>query len=218
MDLKPTINFLSELSQNNNKDWFDDNRKTYESCRKDFISLVNSIIEELAKFDPDLTAVDAKKCVFRINRDIRFSKDKTPYKTNFGALMGANGKKTEGTGFYIHISPGQNFAGGGIYMPPSETLAAIRQEIDYNPESLKNLLDTKDFQDTFGEIQGDKLKTAPKGYPIDHPHIDLLRLKSFYVVKEFSDNELSSEGFFEELVRTYKKAHEFNKYLKEAII
>ncbi|MEP3390274.1 MAG: DUF2461 domain-containing protein [Reichenbachiella sp.] len=217
MDLKPTIQFLKDLSANNNKEWFDTNRKTYEACRKQFLGLVQNIIDELAKFDPELTGVDPKKCVFRINRDIRFSKDKTPYKTNFGALMGANGKKTEGTGFYMHLAPEQNFAGGGIYMPPPETLAAIRQEIDYNPEGLKKLLESKDFKETFVDIKGDKLKTAPKGYPKDHPNIELLRLKSFYVIKEFSERELTSDGFFEGLVSTYKKAHEFNKYLKEAI-
>lgn len=217
MDLKPTIKFLKELSANNNKEWFDTNRKIYESCRKDFLSLIGNIIEEIAKFDPELTDVDPKKCVFRINRDIRFSKDKTPYKTNFGALMGANGKKTEGTGFYMHLAPGQNFAGGGIYMPPPETLAAIRQEIDYNPDALNKLLDTKDFKETFGEIRGDRLKTAPKGYPKDHANIELLRLKSFYVVKEFSEEEVVASGFFEALISAYKKAHEFNKYLKLAI-
>lgn len=217
MDLKPTIQFLKDLSSNNNKEWFDANRKTYESSRKEFLKLVGNVIEELAKFDPELTGVDPKKCVFRINRDIRFSKDKTPYKTNFGALMGANGKKTEGTGFYLHLAPGQNFAGGGIYMPPPETLAAIRQEIDYNPDVLNKLLATKDFQETFGEIRGDQLKTAPKGYPKDHPNIELLRFKSFYVIKEFGEAELTDSDFFEALISTYKKAHEFNKYLKLAI-
>ena len=217
MDLKPTIDFLTNLSANNNKEWFDDNRKTYEACRKDFLALVTSIIEELAKFDPELTGVDAKKCVFRINRDIRFSNDKTPYKTNFGALMGSNGKKTEGTGYYMHLAPGQNFAGGGIYMPKPEMLAAIRQEIDYNPDKLNELLANKDFKETFGEIRGDKVKTAPKGYPKNHPNIDLLRYKSFYVVKEFSEKEISSDGIFKDLISTYQKAFEFNKYLKEAI-
>ncbi|SMD35062.1 TIGR02453 family protein [Reichenbachiella faecimaris] len=217
MDLKPTIKFLNELAANNNKEWFDANRKTYESCRKEFLGLVGNIIGEIAKFDPELTDVDPKKCVFRINRDIRFSKDKTPYKTNFGALMGANGKKTEGTGFYIHLSQGQNFAGGGIYMPPPETLAAIRQEIDYNPDGLNALLTSKSFKETFGEIRGDKLKTAPKGYPKDHPNIELLRFKSFYVIEEFSEKDLTKDGFFDELISTYKNAHEFNRFLKEAI-
>ncbi|MEO9966060.1 MAG: DUF2461 domain-containing protein [Reichenbachiella sp.] len=217
MELKPTVKFLKELSANNTKEWFDQNRKTYESCRVEFVDLVSKIIHEISKFDPELTGVDPKKCVFRINRDIRFSKDKTPYKTNFGALMGANGKKTEGTGFYIHLASGQSFAGGGIYMPQPEMLAAIRQEIDYNPDRLKELISSQEFKQTFDEIRGDKLKTAPKGYPKDHPNIELLRLKSFYVVKEFSDKEITADGFFDELISTYKKAYEFNKYLKAAI-
>ena len=217
MDLKPTVKFLKELKENNNKEWFDENRKTYETCRKTFLELAQQIIDGIAKFDEELTGVDAKKCVFRINRDIRFSKDKTPYKTNFGALMGPNGKKSEGTGYYVHIAPGNNFVGGGIYMPRPEKLAAIRQEIDYNPDALNKLISSKDFKETFGEIHGDKLKTAPKGYPKDHPNIELLRLKSFYVLKEFRDKELTAEGFLKEALSTYKKASKFNDYLKVAL-
>ncbi len=217
MDLKPTIDFLKELKDNNHKEWFDENRKTYEVCRKNFLELTQTLIDGIAQFDAELTGVDAKKCVFRINRDIRFSKDKTPYKTNFGALMGAEGKKTEGTGFYVHIAPDHNFVGGGIYKPPTDKLAAIRQEIDYNPDALSNLINSKDFKETFGEIQGEKLQTAPKGYAKDHPHIDLLRFKSFYVLKEFSDKELNAEGFVETALETYKKASKFNEYLKVAL-
>ncbi|MFY0626090.1 MAG: DUF2461 domain-containing protein [Reichenbachiella sp.] len=217
MDLKPTLNFLKELKSNNSKEWFDENRKTYEACRKTFIELTQEIIDGIAKFDADLTDVDAKKCVFRINRDIRFSKDKTPYKTNFGALMGADGKKSEGTGYYIHLAEDFNFVGGGMYMPQPDKLAAIRQEIDYNPDAINKLIQSKDFKDTFGSIQGDALKTAPKGYPKDHPNIELLRLKSFYVLKEFKDKEVTSDGFIKEALTTYKKALAFNDYLKVAI-
>lgn len=217
MDLKPTLSFLNELKTNNSKEWFDANRKTYETCRKTFLALTQEIINGISKFDPELTNVEAKSCVFRINRDIRFSKDKTPYKTNFGALMGAQGKKSEGTGYYIHLAHDYNFAGGGIYMPQPAVLAAIRQEIDYNPDALKKLIESKDFKETFGSIQGDALKTAPKGYPKDHPNIELLRLKSFYVLKEYSDKEVTTEGFLEEALSTYKKAYDFNQYLKVAI-
>ena len=217
MELKNTLTFLKDLKANNNRDWFDVNRKTYEACRKDFIELVGQVIEGIAEFESDLSGIDPKKCIFRINRDIRFSKDKTPYKTNFGALMGANGKKTDGVGFYLHISPGQTFAGGGMYMPAADKLAAIRQEIDYNPETLEQLINSNNFKNTFGKIQGNQLKTAPKGYPKDHKNIELLRYKSFYVVKEYGDKEIKSDSFLEELLSTYKKAHEFNKYLKDAI-
>lgn len=217
MELKPSLDFLAALSENNNKEWFDENRKTYENCRKDFLSLVQTLINGIATFDEELFGVDPKKCVFRINRDIRFSNDKSPYKTNFGALMGAMGSKTEGTGYYIHVAPGRVFAGGGIYRPQPEMLAKIRQEIDYNSDALVKVIEDKDFKATFGEIQGEQLKTAPKGYPKDHPFIHLLRYKSFYVLQEFSDKEAGAEGFAKKALEAYQKAFSFNRFLKEAI-
>lgn len=217
MELKDTLKFLNELSSNNTKEWFDVNRKTYQESRSNFLGLIDNIINDIAQFDENLAGVESKKCIFRINRDIRFSKDKTPYKTNFGALMGDLGKKTEGTGYYIHIMPGNSFVGGGIYMPAPEKLAAIRQEIDYNPNGLKQLIESEDFKSTFGDIKGDALKTAPKGYPKDHPNIELLRLKSFYVVKNYSDQELASKGFYKDAIETYKKAKKFNDYLNHAL-
>lgn len=217
MDLTLTVNFLKELKDNNNKEWFDANRKTYDKARKSFLTLTQTIIDGIATFDSELTGVEAKQCVFRINRDIRFSKDKTPYKTNLGALMGAGGKKSEGTGYYLHIDAEKGFVGGGMYMPSADKLAAIRQEIDYNPKPLEKLIATDDFKNTFGEIHGDRLKTAPKGYPKDHPNINLLQLKSFYVLKEYKPNEVIAENYVSQALETYRKAYEFNKYLKEAI-
>lgn len=217
MDLKPTLNFLADLAKNNNRDWFQEHKKTYDASKKSVLEIIQNLIDEIAKFDPSLDGVEAKSCLFRINRDIRFSKDKSPYKTNFGALMGSAGKKTEGTGYYFHIMPGQNFIGGGIYMPPAEKLAAIRQEIDYNPDALVKLIESKDFKDTFGKIQGEALKTAPKGYPKDHPHIELLRFKSYYVLKEFTDKEVVADTFTKEAVKTLKKAYQFNQYLNQAM-
>jgi uncharacterized protein (TIGR02453 family) len=217
VELESILPFLSELSVNNTKDWVDENRKRYENCRKTFLQLVEKVIEDLSQFDEELSGVDPKKCVFRINRDIRFSKDKTPYKTNFGALIGPQGKKTEGTGFYLHLSPGQNFGGGGIYKPTPEALAKIRQEIDYNPDGLNKILQSQDFKNTFGSIQGDQLKTAPKGYPKDHPNIDLLRFKSYYVIHQFEDGIVNDGSFYTSLIENYKKASAINGYLKTAI-
>ncbi|PIB36809.1 hypothetical protein BFP72_16075 [Reichenbachiella sp. 5M10] len=217
MGLSGVIEFLTELSHNNNKEWFDANRKRYEACRATFISLVGELIEGIAAFDPSVIGVDPRKCVFRINRDIRFAKDKTPYKTNFGALIGEQGKKTEGTGYYIHIAPGHHFIGGGMYKPQPDSLANIRQEIDYNGASLKEILDEPDFKQTFGQVRGEQLKTAPKGYPKDHPMIEILRYKSFYVLREMSEGELTAKNFVEEAVRTYAKAGKFNQFLKNAI-
>ena len=217
MELADVLKFLGSLEKNNNKEWFDANKKIYQEARGVFMDLVNEVIEGISKFDGRLAGVEAKNCVFRINRDIRFSNDKTPYKTNFGALMGDKGKKSEGTGYYIHIKPGASFVGGGVYMPPTDKLAAIRQEIDYNPDELNKLINSNDFKETFGEIRGDALKTAPKGYPKDHPNIELLRLKSFYVVKEYKDKDVTVDGFFKDAIATYKKAMKFNDYLNHAL-
>lgn len=217
MELAETLKFLKELKANNHKEWFDANRKTYQELRIGFLELVQKIINDISEFDESLAGVDPKKCMFRINRDIRFSKDKSPYKTNFGALMGNNGKKSEGTGYYIHIEPGNSFLGGGMYMPQPDKLASIRQEIDYNAADLEKIINTKDFKDTFDTIQGAALKTAPKGYPKDHPNIELLRLKSFYVVKYFDDKILKTKEFYKDAIGTYQKAHKFNEFLNQAI-
>lgn len=217
LNLSNITKFLSELSHNNNKEWFDQNRKTYEQCRADFLVLLQELIDGIAQFDESLTGVDPKKCIFRINRDIRFSKDKTPYKTNFGALLGAQGRKTEGAGYYIHIASGHNFIGGGMYKPQPEMLAKVRQEIDYNSQDLIKILERPTFKKMFGKVQGEQLKTAPKGYPKDHPFIELLRYKSFYVLKEFEDADFEDKSFKDSVLSTYKEAHIFNDFLENAI-
>lgn len=216
MDLNAPVQFLKQLEGNNTKEWFDENRKTYEDCRKTFLGLTQQLIDGISSFDAALEGLEPKACIYRINRDIRFSKDKTPYKTNFGAHLGSAGRKTEGAGYYIHISPHHNFIGGGIYMPDAEKLAAIRQEIDYNPDELVNLLESDTFKSTFGEIRGDALKTAPKGYPKDHPHIKLLRLKSFYILRDFSDEEFLSDDFVSMATETFREVKKFNDYLEMA--
>lgn len=217
MALKETLVFLKELKSNNHKEWFDEHRKRYKDLKASFEEFIAYLIEHIASFDDQLAGVDPKKCIFRINRDIRFSKDKSPYKTNFGALIGPNGKKSEGTSYYIHIEPGNSFVGAGVYMPPPDKLAAIRQEIDYNLADLHKIINAKNFKSMFGEIMGDKLKTAPKGYPKDHPAIDLLRLKSFYVVRYFKDNEIKEEAFKKEAIKTYKEGSKFNGFLNHAL-
>lgn len=217
LNLQGVSKFLLELSQNNNKEWFDTNRKTYEECRADFLVLLQQLIDGIAEFDESLLGVDAKKCIFRINRDIRFSKDKTPYKTNFGALLGAQGRKTEGTGYYIHVAPGHNFVGGGMYKPQPDVLAKVRQEIDYNSQDLIKIIESPSFKEMFGQIHGEQLKTAPKGYPKDHPFIDLLRYKSFYVLKDFKDKDFQSKSFVDKTLEAYREAKVFNGFLENAI-
>ncbi|MGB3181559.1 MAG: DUF2461 domain-containing protein [Cyclobacteriaceae bacterium] len=218
MDTALILDFLSELEKNNNKEWMDENRPWYEEAREEFKKLIGFLLKEMSAFDEGLRLVTPKDSIFRINRDIRFSKDKSPYKNNFGAFMAEGGKKTEGAGYYLHLQPGnESFVGGGIYMPPSPLLGRIRQEIDYNASELKKIVEEPDFRSTFGPVKGEKLKTAPKGYPKDHPNIELLRLKSFVVTKSLSDEELKSGNIHEFIARIFEVQKPFNDYLDVAI-
>lgn len=218
MDFKAILNFLSELKNNNNKEWMDANKPLYQNLRKEFIGITDHLLKEMSKFDEGIQGLDPKKCIFRINRDVRFSKDKSPYKTNFGAFMVEGGKKSGNAGYYLHIQPGgESFFGGGVYMPPSDRLTKIRQEIDYNPSELKNIIAASGFQGYFKEVKGEKLKTAPKGYPKDHPNIELLKLKSYTVWKELSDEELKSKEVAGYVLGGFKTMKPFNDYFNVAM-
>ncbi len=215
--MQEILNFLSDLQQNNRKEWMDEHRPTYQAARKQFLWFVTEMIEKIAAFDPSITGLLAKDCTFRINRDIRFSKDKSPYKTNMGAFIAQGGKKTKGAGYYVHLQPGNCFLGGGIYMPQAEELAKIRQEIDYNAHHLIEILEKPEFKKTFGGLRGEQLKTAPKGYPKDHEHIELLRFKSFTVFTEFTDSKVTDADFTEWLANQFKIMQPLNIFLNTAI-
>ena len=148
--------FLGELRKNNNREWFQANRKWYEQCRSEFEFFVTLLINEIGKFDRSIGALKASDCLFRIYRDIRFSPDKTPYKTNFGAYIAKGGRKSEFAGYYFHIEPGNCMLAGGIYMPSKEILKAIREEIYHNTEDFLAIIHNKDFQKVFLEISGDR--------------------------------------------------------------
>lgn len=217
MENKEILDFLNGLKKNNVKEWMDQNKPTYQKCRKAVIEIVDNQIKEIAKWEPGLENLTAKDCIFRINRDIRFSKDKRPYKEHFGAFIAQGGRHTEFAGYYIHIEPKNTFIGGGIYMPPSEILKKIRQEIDYNATELHEIIGNKTFKETYGEIQGERLKTAPKGYPKDHSEIDLLRLKSFVVTHSFTDKEVMRDDFEERVTEIFDVLRPFNQFLDMAV-
>jgi uncharacterized protein (TIGR02453 family) len=161
--LQPAIfDFLTQLSQNNSKEWFEANKKTYEAVKKNHEAFVQELLQAMAAREDAFSTQKPKDCVFRIYRDVRFSKNKVPYKTNMGAVFAKGGKKTTGAGYYVHIEPGKSFIGGGIWMPDGETLKKIRQEIDYNLKEFETLLHEKNFKKTFGEINGEKLKKHRK--------------------------------------------------------
>jgi uncharacterized protein (TIGR02453 family) len=216
--MEATFKFLKQLAKNNSKEWFDINRKTYESCKAEFEVVVKSIIDKSSLFDKGLTGLEAKKCLFRINRDIRFSKDKSPYKLNMGASMNPGGKKEMGAGYYLHIEPGKNFLAGGCYMPAPEVLAAIRQEIDYNAKDFKKILNAKDFKTYFKDLsEEEKLKTAPKGYPKDHPDLSLLQHKHFIVVHNIKDEQIMDKNFPAYAAKVFKAMYPLNTFLRNCM-
>lgn len=214
---KSTIDFLSELKENNNRDWFLANRERYISAKQNYEIFVQGLIDKLVDIEPILKGLEAKSCVYRINRDVRFSNDKSPYKWHMGAFIVRGGKKNGDryAGYYFHIEPGASIIAGGSYMPPASWLSSIREKISDNPGSLRKIISDKDFIKYFRELDGDKLKTAPKGYPQDHPAIDLLRFKSYLVLNEVSDKKILTNDFDDYVFDVFRAMKPFNDYLNE---
>lgn len=214
---KSTFEFLNILKDNNNREWFIKNRSLYSEAKDNFESFVQGIINKVIDFEPIMKGLEVKSCIYRINRDIRFSNDKSPYKTHFGAFIVRGGKKNgdKFAGYYIHIEPGKSLIAGGAYMPPTPWLSAIREIINEEPVKLVKIINTKDFIKYFGKIEGEKLKKAPKGYHTDHPNIDLLRFKSYLVVNEVTDEFVLSEKYFDHVLNVIKAMKPFNDFLNE---
>jgi len=218
MDLSYILTFLQKLSKHNDRAWFEKNKDTYLQSKEYFELFVTKYLEELVNFNPEFAALNAKKLVFRIYRDVRFSKDKSPYKKNMSAGFSPNGKLVQEPGYYLHIEPGKSFIAGGIYMPDAPLLVKIRQEIDYNGEKLEKTLADKKFKKWYGALETeDRLKTTPKGYAIDNPRIELLKNKSFIVSHEFTDAQVKDKKFMRQLVEAAKVMKPLNAFLKEAI-
>ena len=200
-----SLSFIKSLKLNNNREWFQANRGKYEEARQEFLAFVEKIINELGLIDPDLGPVDYRSGVFRINRDIRFSKDKSPYKTNFGVFIVKGGKKSGNAGYYFHLEPGKSFVGGGLYHPMPEALKVMRNEIYENAEEFTDILRGKAFYDFFGDLwDGDMLKTPPKGFPKEFEHIDLLRHKSYIAGRNFDDKLLIGDRLAEETLNAFR--------------
>ncbi len=219
MDFKRTFDFLKKLSRNNNRDWFEKNKPMYLEIKSEFEAFVADLLSEMIPVDESLAGQDPKKLTFRIYRDIRFSKDKTPYKTFLSAGLSSAGKGTGRPGYYFQIEPGnKSMVASGLYLPSSEDLAKIRQEIDYNGDRLEEIVSDKKFKKIFGKLwDEDKLKTMPKGYSVDHPHIEFLKLKSFLVIHYFTDAEVLDKKFLKRLVDSKRVAKPLNDLLIEAL-
>ncbi len=194
---KSTLTFIKNLQKNNVKEWFDANRKSYDAAKADFIQLVDEALKQHSQTDKDIDTLTAKESVFRINRDIRFSKDKTPYKNHIAAGFARGGKKSIYAGYYLHIEPGNNsFVGGGLWTPEADVVKKIRQEIDYNLDEFVGIIQSKTFQKIYGGLYRDKevmLSRAPKGYEEDNKAINYIKMKSFIAMKPIKDEELTEK-------------------------
>ncbi len=195
-----TLTFLRNLKKNNNKEWFDKNKDKYLAAKDNVAELTDALLKECSRFEKGLSGLTSKDCIFRIYRDVRFSKDKKPYKNNLGASLNVGGKKVQNAGYYLHIEPGGSFFAGGIWMPTGDQLKKIRQEIDYNGKEFNKILYNKDFKKLFtGLDKSYQLKTTPKGYDKSHPDIESLKLTSFIVWHQFSDKEVGNKNFIARL-------------------
>ncbi|MDX2194869.1 MAG: DUF2461 domain-containing protein [Cytophagales bacterium] len=221
MNFHAALSFLSELKENNNKLWFEANRGKYESVKKDWEKFVSQLIKNVALFDKDIAALEPKDCVFRINRDVRFSADKSPYKTNMGAYLSKGGKKSTFAGYYIHIEPNESMIAGGIWMPDAPTLFKVRQEIDYQLDTFTKILKNRNFTHTFGhslyEGDGSKGKLVPKGFDKNSPAAEYLKYKSFIGSKAIKNEELLSGLVLKDAIESFKIVKPLNDFINKAL-
>lgn len=199
-----TLKFLKDLKKNNNKPWFDGHRPLYEAAKEDVNGLVAKLIPAIAAFDKPIGELQVKECIFRINRDVRFSKDKHPYKNNMAAYFNKAGKKSNLGGYYMHIEPGASFVAGGLWMPEPKILAGIRQELDYSFDEWKKITGNAAFKKAFpkGISSESELSRPPKGYDENNPAIEFLKKKSFVITAPVSDELLQSKNLVKEVAKT----------------
>ncbi len=216
-----TIKFLKDLKKNNHKEWFDANRKQYDAAKEDFAGLIKKVIEMHGKKDETIASLQPKDCVFRINRDIRFSKDKTPYKTNFGASINRGGKKSVFSGYYFHCEPGgESFVGGGLWMPEPEDLKKVRQEIDYSFAEFKKIITSKKFTGVYKELyKGEDilLSREPKGYEKDNPAIEFIKLKAFIAMQPLTEADLVSKDLLKKIGTAYETLQPLIMFINRAL-
>ncbi len=214
---KQTVDFLKQLRENNSREWFQAHKEVYDKANDNVKAFITALIAEMSVFDPHInTDIQASRCLFRIYRDTRFSKDKTPYKTWFAAGISVDGRKLDGPEYYLHIEPGKNFLAAGYWRPEKTHLDAIRQEIDYNVQGLEEALKAGGWK--LEELSSeDKLKRAPAGYMEDHPHIEILKLKSFILYRSFSDAEITHQQGLQRLAETAQSMYPFKQYIHQAL-
>jgi len=205
--------FLRDLKTNNNREWFQANKDRYNQARLAFESFINELIPLIRTVDPLVDMITAKDCVFRIYRDVRFSVDKAPYKTNMGAYIARGGKSSVMAGYYVHFEPGESFLAGGLYMPPAETLKKIRDEIYYQAEDLKKIIYRKEFTDCFGQLDDPgKMKNPPKRFSKDFPDINLLKFRSYTAMHRVPEDVALSDDYLNYALNVFCTLYPLNAY------
>lgn len=210
-----SITFLKKLAKNNNRDWFNAHKAEYETARAQAIAFADAVLHHMRTHD-NIETETGKQSLFRIYRDIRFSKDKTPYQVCWHGYFRRATKLLRG-GYYFHLAPGNTYLAGGFWGPNKDDLARIRQDIDYNHDAWRKMLAHKKITTTFGKLRGEQLKTAPQGYPKDHPAVDLLRYKQFFLRRDFTDKELLAPGFDKTMSNTFKNLRPFFDHMSEVL-
>jgi len=218
IDQKPALKFLKSLSQNNNKIWFDEHRDEYQAARLQWIDFVQLVLAELTDLNPEFFHLDPRKCIYRINRDVRFGKDKTPYKKNFGAFFVPGGKMSGRAGYYLHLEPGNCFIAGGMHCPENTKVHKIRESIANDKGVFAKIVENKKFQKSFDDgIRGPKLKRPPRGYDAEHPHLEYLKLKGYIVLKNIPEKYYSDPSCIKESMKMFRTMQPFVDYLNGAI-
>ncbi len=215
--VRKIFDFIKLIESNNNREWFNENKNIYIEAKERFDEIVCFIGKEIEKFDPEFKYSTAKNYTFRIYRDVRFSKNKLPYKNHFGAFFSVGGRKSPLAGYYFHLQRGESFFGGGVYRPDKDSLKAIRQEIYYSYKKFEEILNDKEFKNIYPSLIDDKLKNGPKDFPKDSPAIELLKYKSFAVAHKLTDEEVMSSGAINNILRGFSVLKNMNDYLNDAI-
>lgn len=216
-----TLSFFRQLQKNNHKPWFDAHRAQYEAAKENIVEFLQAVIDKHGKKDPDIASLPAKSCLYRINRDIRFSKDKTPYKSHQAAGITKGGKKSPLAGYYLHIEPnGKSMIGGGLWMPEPNNLKKVRQEIDYCFDEFKKIVTAKKFISQFGDLyRGEdvSLVKVPQGFEKDNPAAEYLKLKSWLASREFADAEVTSKDFLKKVTDAMETMQPLLQFLNRAL-
>lgn len=217
---KDTLQFLDDLKSNNNRDWFLENKKRYETVKKDYHQLINDLLNAMKPLDSSLEMLEVKNCTFRINRDIRFSKDKSPYKSHLGVWLSSGSKGINRSGYYIHIERGASFIAGGLYCPDAQDLKKMRKEIDFFHEDLEVILSEKKFKqefENFDRSEANTLKNPPRGYEKEHPAIELLKLKSFETSQKFDISLITKVDFVTTMSKKLIVLKPLNDFINRAL-